>query len=105
MSPIKPGNAPQTAPAIRHIFGDKTQTLEGRSIPPDLMALESVGGKTNLTLNDLHDIRIAIGQDMASAARSLDPTSARRLYNLGQVMPEVDAAIAKLPGNAQKAYA
>lgn len=105
LSQIKPANAPQTVSAIRRIFGDKTQTLEGRSIPPDLMALESVGGKKNLTLNDLHDIRIAIGQDMASASRSMDPTAARRLYNLGQVMPEVDAAIAKLPGNAQQAYA
>lgn len=104
ISQIKPGNAPQTVSALRRIYGDKTQTLEGRSIPPDLMALEEVGGKKNLTLSDLHDIRVAIGQDVASASRSMDPTAARRLRNLGMVMPEVDAAIKQLPNEAQAAY-
>lgn len=104
LSKIKPANAPQTASAIQRIFGDKVQTLEGRAIEPDLMAFAGVGGKVELSMKDLHDIRVAIGQDVASASRSMDPTAARRLYNLSQVMPEVDAAIAKMPQGAKEAY-
>jgi hypothetical protein len=80
ISQIKPANAPQTVTALNNL-------ADG-----------------NLTLKDLHDVRVAIGQDMSSATRSMDPTSARRLYNLGQLMPEVDAAIAKFPQAAREAY-
>lgn len=105
LSQIKPANAPQTVSAIRRIFGDKTEELTGRSIPPDLMAEAGLTGKKELTLQDLHDIRVAIGQDVASASRSIDPTAATRLYNLKQVLPEVDAAIQKMPQSVQDAYA
>ncbi len=83
LAQIKPSTAPQTVSAIQDALKDKT----------------------DLTLQDLHGIRVAIGQDMASAKRSMDPAAAVRLHNLGQVMPEVDAAIAKLPQAAQDAYA
>lgn len=104
LSQIKPSNAPQTVSTIQRIFGDKGKTMEGRSVPPDLMALEEVGGKKEVTLKDLHDIKVAVGQDVASAGRSLDPTASTRLYNLRQVMPEVDAAIEKMPPAAKNAY-
>lgn len=97
LSQVKPENSPQTVSAIQRILGDKTQELTGRSIPPDLMDKMGVGTK-NVTMKDLHEIRVAIGQDMAAAGRSLDPTAATRLYNLGKVMPEIDAAIGTLPG-------
>lgn len=103
LSKVKPENAPQTVSAIKRVFGDKTEELTGRSIPPDLMAESGVGPK-QVTLKDLHDIRVAIGQDMAAASRSTDPISSTRLYNLNQVLPEVDAAIARLPQEAQQAY-
>lgn len=105
LTQIKPSTAPQTVAALQRILGDKTKELTGRAIPPDMMALAEVGGKKTVTLQDLHDIRVAIGQDVASAGRSMDPAAAIRLYNLKQVMPEVDAAIAKLPAGAQEAYA
>lgn len=98
LSQIKPSNAPQTALAIRRIFGDKNVEATGRSIPPDLMALQEGKANKGLTLNDLHDIRVALNQDVASASRASDPAASTRLFNLGKVMPEVDAAIAKLPG-------
>ncbi len=104
LAQIKPSNAPQAALAIKRIFGDKTTEATGRSIPPDLMALQEVGGKKGLSLNDLHDIRMALNQDVASASRASDPAASTRLYNLGKVLPEVDAAIAKLPSGAQDAY-
>lgn len=105
LTQIKPSTAPQTVSAIQRIFGDKSKELTGRAIPPDLMAESGVSGKPAVTLQDLHDIRVAINQDVASARRSSDPAAATRLYNLGQVMPEVDAAIAKLPKGATDAYA
>jgi hypothetical protein len=98
LSQIKPETAPQTVQAIRRIFGDKTHEMTGRSVPPDLMSEIGMAAK-DASMRDLHDIRVAINQDMASAGRSLDPSAATRLYNLRQVMPEIDAAMAKLPGN------
>lgn len=99
LSKIKPENSPQTVSAIRRIFGDQMTDASGRSIPPDLMALSEVGGKKDVTLRDLHDLRVAINQDIASAGRSLDPTASTRLFNLGKVLPQIDDAISKLPGS------
>lgn len=96
---IKPENAPQTVAAIKRIFGEKSQEQTGRSIDAELM---TEAGKTEFTLPELHAIRVAIGQDVASAGRSMDPAAATRLFNLGKVMPEVDKAISQMP-NA-KAY-
>lgn len=104
LSQIKPANAPQTVMALRRIYGDKTSELTGRSIPPDLMEAAGVTGKKELTLPELHDIRVAINQDMAAAHRSMDPTAATRLYNLNKVLPEVNAAIDRLPPEASQAY-
>ena len=97
LSQIKPENAPQTVSVIKRIFGDKTEELSGRSIDPELMAASGVEAK-GATLKDLHDIRVAIGQDLAAAGRSNDPTAATRLFNLRKVMEPVDEAISQLPG-------
>ncbi len=105
LSEIKPENAPQTVSAIQRIFGDKSKEMTGRSVPPDLMALSEVGGQKNLSLRDLHDIRVAIGQDVAGAQRSLDPTAATRLRNLSRLYGPIDDAISKLPPQQGEAYA
>lgn len=104
LTEINPANAPATVAAIKRIYGDKSGELTGRYIPPDLMEAAGLNAPKQASLKDLHDIRVAIGQDMAAAQRSNDVAAATRLYKLRDVMPEVDKAIAAMPEGAAKLY-
>jgi hypothetical protein len=60
-----------------------------------------------VTLEELDDVRKAINADIASAARSSDPSAARRLRNLGKLHSAIDDAVnssSTLPADAKTLY-
>lgn len=111
LAQVKPESAPQTVSAIQRLFkqsGDKT--------PDELSYLASrIGGalenpqtaRAQVTLRDIDDIRKAINADVASAARSSDPSAAMRMRNLSQVHRAIDEAVTNsaVPDTAKTLYA
>ena len=110
LSQIKPENAPATARRILDLVKPKG----GMSDEEAALRASLVGGnvaetstdRMMVSLRDADSIRRAINQDIASAGRSMDPTAAMRLRNLGQLHRTLDDAVREsaVPQQAKSLY-